>query len=161
MTGVLEIAADPSPEPKLIWRAREDGLEQAVVFEPGYNKRGSQYGVHGMGIRFLLRGPKGCTQFVMNTGWVPGESMRASSADMFPMAYDLGYHAHVPQYGYGEEWVQRSTPDCPYLDGAECFYDGSGLNAEPVMAAFIVEGESAVWSALQIQYDNIKGEESK
>ena len=140
MTGVLEIAADPSPEPKLIWRAREDGLEQAVVFEPGYNKRGSQYGVHGMGIRFLLRGPKGCTQFVMNTGWVPGESMGLTTFNMFPMAVDLGYHAVVPQYGDlndpDEDW-RPYTLDCVYLPSGKCYYDGSGLNAEPVMVAFI------------------------
>lgn len=42
--------------------------------------------------------------------------------------------------------------DCCYLEQGFCFYDGSGLNAEPVMAALFTGGDEAVWSALEDYY---------
>lgn len=149
--GATERHLPGSPE----WRTDADGFERAIVFEPGYNDptpRG--YGKHGMALRFLLRGPNGVTQFLMNTGWVPGErGVPVTLAAYYPLAFDLGYHARVPQYeGQGE--YGGPTP-CEYL-GADCWYDGSGLNAEPVMDAFIREGEDAVWRSLRDEYDRLK-----
>ena len=63
--------------------------EQRIQFAPGYNKRGTNYGVHGMSIRFLLVEELGTVQFVLNTGWIPGETAR-QTAGLFPMAVDLG-----------------------------------------------------------------------
>lgn len=142
--------------PDVAWRPDPDapGFEQAVIFEPGYSNVAEGYGKHGMGIRFLLRGPKGVAQFLMNTGWVPGEKgVPARLAEYYPSAWDLGYHARVPQYEGAEQY---GTQPCDYL-GAECWYDGSGLNADPVLAAFIAEGEPAVWRALRNQHDGLIG----
>jgi hypothetical protein len=136
------------------WAPADDNFERAVVFESGWNDRGGQYGVHGMEIRFLLRGPKGVAQFVMNAGWIPGEKgISPRLADYFPSGSDLGYHAHVPQY----DGAMEGRSECPYLDGKPCFYDGSGLQAEPVLTDFIQRGEVAVWEALRERHDDLTG----
>ena len=46
-------------ETRVRWRKREDGLEECVQFVPGYNcpvEGGSGHGVHGMEVRWFLRG---------------------------------------------------------------------------------------------------------
>jgi hypothetical protein len=134
------------------WYPGADGFERAVVFEPGWNDHGGRYGVHGMRIQFLLRGPKGVTLFLMGTGWVPGDKgVDGRVADLFPFASDVGYHAHVPQY----EGAMGGRSACEYLDGVPCFYDGSGLSAEPIMADFIRRGDVAVWEALREWHDGL------
>lgn len=142
--------------PATSWQPDGNGFERAIEFEPGYKDptRGPKsYGQHGMGIRFLLRGPNGVAQFLMNTGWVPGvKGIPASLADYYPSGMDLGYHARGPQHEDSEGWALNGA--CEYL-GAECWYDGSGLNAELVMAAFIREGEPAVWRALRDLHDGL------
>ena len=136
------------------WHGYGDGVfERAVVFEPGYNDtEPHRYGKHGMGVRFLLRGPKGATQFVFNTGWVPGvDGVAASLAAYYPTGWDLGHHAIRPQYeGEGQYGV------CTYLPGeTECFYDGSGISADALLKEFIREGESVVWARLREDYDRL------
>lgn len=135
----------------------DSSFERAVVFEPGYSDpgpRGPQWcGKHGMDIRFLLRGPKGVTQFLMFTGWVPGEEATdARVADSYPMGADVGYHARIPQHE--DQWGQDN---CEYL-GERCFYDGSGLYATEVLARFRVEGDAAIWAVLREWHDDLKGE---
>lgn len=141
--------AHPSP---IRWVPLEDGFQTTVVFEPGYNDRGGNHGVHGMDFRFLLRGPKGVAGFMMSSGWVPGEKgVNPSVSTLFPMATDISYHAHSPQ----REGHERATESCPYLDGQPCFSDGSFMAAEPVLEAFIVRGEAAVWEALRQWHDDL------
>jgi hypothetical protein len=86
-----------------------------------------------------------------------------------PMAADLGYHSKFPMYEGQEpmgsvhvktsvdeskEGLERfqveRTPTgtftaCPYLDGAPCYYDGSGLHAEKVFQILLEKGGDAVW----------------
>ncbi len=109
--------------PDVMFYLDRNGFERAVVFEAGYSDpgpRGPQWcGKHGMGIRFLLRGPKGVAQFLFNTGWVPGEKgVSPQLADLYPSGYDLGYHARVPQYESHEEW--SPAQECEYMDGEQC-----------------------------------------
>ena len=137
-------------KPDVRWFQHNEGLQRAVIFEPGYNDRGGKYGVHGMGIRWLLRGKYGAVQFLMNAGWVPGEKMRLAIADCFPTGFNLGYHALVPHYE-----GQDSMGPCEYLDGKECFYDGSGLAADDLMHEFIREGERVVWEKLESRYADL------
>lgn len=123
-------------------------VRRPVEFTPGYDKRTEGYGVHGMSIRFLAVGEAGAVQFVMNTGWVPG--LPARPAGLYPYAVDLGYHWPTSRY----EGMSRFE-DCDVLGDGGCFYDGSGLNAEPVMQAFIRDGEPAVWAALENYYADL------
>lgn len=126
------------------------------------------YGVHGVELSFYLVGPAGGVQFKLSTGWLLPETvgvdkpfdwrnisshdyarnLDAQSRGLFPMPVDLGYHARVPLY----ENQPLTAKDCPIIDGP-CYYDGSGLNAEPVFEVFLREGSPGVWGALQDYYD--------
>jgi hypothetical protein len=108
-------------------------------------------------MKFLLRGPKGVVQFLLYTGWqlphVQAEFDR-KGYDSKPMAADLGYHSPVPFY----EDQTPTTESCGYLGGKPCYYDGSGLQAEPVFERLLREGDAGVWAALEDFYANIFGE---
>lgn len=134
-------------------------MEKIVSFNPGYDKRhtdpNKNYGIAGVTIRFILKGKRGATQFVVFTDWYPPSVQREHFEkqldhkyfDVRPMAVDLGYHARTPQYE-----GQKSMGPCEYLDGAECYYDGSGLNAEPVRNMLLMCGDEAVWKELERYY---------
>ncbi len=141
-------------------------FERALIFEPGFGldpdesvKPSSQrYGRSAMRIRWLARGPRGAVQFLMSTGWTPEPAPRDPRypalrdwAHTSPSAWDLGYHARVPQYEGAEQY---GSQPCEYL-GAPCWYDGSGLNAEPVLAALFDRGEAGVWDALYEMHDSL------
>ena len=144
--------------------------EQRIEFQPGYNRKEEGYGVHGMAIRFLLVCELGTVQFVMNTGWVPGITGRRFEnpsysatkeharriAELSPLAVDLGYHWRTNPHPDSD--YTYKTEKCAALDGADCWYDGSGLNAERVMERFIDEGEPAVWEEL-IEYYRLLAED--
>lgn len=152
-------------------------FRRRIDFEKGYNylhETGpKRRGQHGMGIRFLLVGPQGASQFLMNTSWTPlGEvdedktfengyhrepvhidHWRQETYGRFgyirpPSGFDLGYHWRRPLWEGQEEYARP----CPYLDGDLCYYDGSGLAGDEVLRDFIAEGERAVWRHLVKRY---------
>lgn len=137
-------------------------MERLVEFQPAYDKRNpdpdKNYGIHGMDLRFVLKGKKGATQFVIYTNWylphVTQEMLRKPIKDridlecrFLPMPADVGYHSPVPMY----EGQSKASDDCPYTDG-ECYYDGSGLQAEELFIDFLVGGDKAVWERLEQSY---------
>lgn len=137
-------------------------MSRHIEFNPAWDKRRTNhYGVHGVDLRFVLRGPKGAVQFCIFTNWhlpevteeLKGRRYDAIQGDYHwmerPMPSDLGYHSPVPLYD-GQGIV---TEECPYLDGKPCFYDGSGLNAEPVFERLLREGDAGVWDALEKYYE--------
>jgi hypothetical protein len=141
------------PEITLAFYPAEDGLERAVVFEPGYICTTSGphgHGRHGMNIRWILRGPKGAITFLVFTGWLPGrEEMGLDAGAHSPMAADLGYYARVSQY---EGNFAREDCECT---GGTCYYDGSGMAASDLFKRFTTEGEAAIWAALASRYDSL------
>lgn len=129
---------------------RAGDAERAVIFQPGYRTDRASYGRHGMEVKWLLRGPKGVTQFLVMTGWEPGLG-RDEHEVRAPMGADLGYHALHRQY--------EGAPDgdaCEYLGGRVCFYDGSGLAADKLLARFLIEGEDVIWRTLAERHDDLK-----
>jgi len=141
-------------EAEVRWFPHNDVLQRAVVFEPGFAcpvTGGHGHGIHGMQIRWLLRGPRGAVQFLVFTDWVPGRKTDPATAFMFPMGADLGYHAVVPQY----EGDSGPRP-CEYLPGGQCYCDGSGLQAMDLMPEFIAWGEPAIWAVLEERYASLE-----
>lgn len=153
--------------PPVLWAPHGDGFERAIIFEPGFGmdpderrKPSSQrYGRHSMQMRWLLRGPRGAAQFLMSTGWTPepapADPRWPSLRDWMttsPSGWDLGYHARVPQYKGAEQYGEQP---CEYL-GAPCWYDGSSLAADGVLAAFFDRGEMGVWDALRERHDALR-----
>lgn len=135
-----------------------EGFVRRIDFEPGYdcwtNGCSQRHGRHGMNMRFLLIGEAGATQFLLYTGWEPGKVHHGTlRSDSGAMAADLGYHWTRPLY---DDHFTDGKP-CEYLCGAQCFYDGSGLNAEPVFERFVLDGADAVWEELQAYYLDLCG----
>lgn len=149
------------PRSEITWSQYDDEMQQGVEFVVGYNCEASgpkSHGVHGMEIRWYLRGPKGCSQFAISTYWTPGELRPGHGLSpngqgtwrQYPNGIDVGYHAHVPQYP--DQWGQD---ECSLL-GGPCFYDGSGLQADDLVKRFVAEGEPAIWSELLEVYNRIE-----
>jgi len=140
-------------------------MKRVIEFEPGFDKRNpdptKNYGIHGMQIRFVVKGELGATQFLLYTDWFP-EQVQKEHFDsgygfpffqLQPMGADVGYHSPTPFYS-----DQYKTEECPYLDGKTCYYDGSGLRAEELTKKFLEFGDDVVWDELEQYYIDRFGE---
>ena len=136
-------------------------MERIVEFEPAWDKRDpdpkKDYGISSVRIRFVLKGRKGAVQFLVSTDWYLPQNQkelgeRASSVGMLsrvrPMGVDVGYHSPIQRY---ED--QKTMGPCPYLDGHECYYDGSSLRGDQwVEDVLLPKGSDGVWTALEGEY---------
>lgn len=127
-------------------------LERIVEVWPAYDRRNpdpeKSFGIGAVMLAFILRGPKGATQFTIYTGWyLPHVALeRGSNAEVF--ANDLGYHSPVPTYD-GQRSMGRP---CPVLGTDDCYYDGSSLAAADLFAEMLREGHAAIWRRLEAVY---------
>ena len=120
------------------------------------------YGRGGLRIRHYIIGELGVAQFV----WSPGVYLPETPVATFhestrePRAWDLGWHAPIPD---GEPvndedglsiwpWYGTRFDTCEFFDSG-CFYDGSSLNAEPLLEELIRGGTEAMWPLLDAYYD--------
>lgn len=133
-------------------REQVGDFERILYTTPGYNDRGGPYGVDGLRLRFVLVGELGATAFLMSTGWAPGEKMSPALADLYPSGWDRGFHWRSQLYDY------LSPGTCDVLEEGTCYYDGSGLAAEPLLQRFIVEGMAGVWDDLESYYRELANE---
>lgn len=138
-------------------------LVRSISFDPAYDRTHTDpkknYGIHGVAIRFILKGDLGAVQFVLSTSWqLPEVTQRLMRRPYEPIgddphwmerprASDLGYHSPTPRYE-GQTDMGR---ECHIL-GVPCFYDGSTLNAQPVFERLLREGDAGVWAALEEYY---------
>lgn len=118
------------------------------------------YGISGMRVWFILKGPKGATQFMFGVGaYLPHveAELKAKGNDLNSCTdfgvfsgWDVGYHAKEPQYE-----GQTQMGDCDIL-GCSCYYDGSGLRAaDKVKEFFSIKGEPIephIWKFLEDEY---------
>ena len=140
----------------------KEQFKKTVEFAPAYDKRNpdpsKNYGIHGVEIRFVLKGKKGATQFLIYTNWflphVQKElyakgsiSTRLKFGRPEPSGADIGYHSPKPMYR-----GQTKINNCPYLDGKPCYYDGSGLRADRFIPEFLAGGSDTVWKMLEEEY---------
>lgn len=144
-------------------------FEKKIDITAAFDKRdpdpSKNYGIHGCEMRFVLTGDKGAVQFVLYTNWqlphVTEELVEKGITNprdlkyvLLPMPADLGYHSPKRRYK-GQKVLTKS---CPYLKGKPCYYDGSGLNAEPVYQVLLEKGSDGVWEELEKYYERIFGE---
>jgi hypothetical protein len=154
------------------WRPCPDGMEQALVFQPGYNGDRSpdprrSYGVHGMEIRWYLRGPKGGAWVAFSTEWIPGDltpghglmppGFPPREPSQYPDGCGLGWCGLVPQY---EGHEPTTDAGCLLIPGGTCYTDMSYTGSDPVAVAFTERGEAAVWEALEDCYAGLKAPEA-
>jgi len=136
-------------------------FEHRIEWKPGFDKRSdnpaTNYGVGAMRIWFYVIGPKGAVQWQISTNWYP-ESARQhlnrfpySERDLTraPEAWDLGYHSRTPRYE-GHDKMDH----CDLIEGG-CYYDGSSLNAEPLVEGFIQGGTDWLWPKLEDYYRHV------
>jgi hypothetical protein len=144
-------------------------MVRSVQFQVGYDHMafpeacgGGGHGRHGMSLRWVLSGPHGAVQWVLNMfNWIPGNVAYGMIENKGPwsavpahrtigdgMAVDLGYHSPVPLW----EGQGKQPSECDLLPEGYCYYDGSALNAEPVLEAFLAHGPHAVWASLGRYY---------
>jgi hypothetical protein len=123
-----------------------------VDFQPAFDKRNPNpaidYGIGPMRIRFVLKGPLGAVQWMIGTLWYVASARRPGldRDPQRPMGWDLGYHSPAPMYD-----GDSPMDSCDVLDG-ECYYDGSGLNADLLIENFLEHGDTYVWAALEAYY---------
>ncbi|MDB5069560.1 MAG: hypothetical protein JWM87_671 [Candidatus Eremiobacteraeota bacterium] len=146
-------------------------FRRIIEWSPAYDFRTEGAGIHGVEIRFVLVGPQAAIQFLLSTNWQTSGVRAKYAAGRYPRndgkltdghmrnerglycafkpsPADIGYHAREKQYD-----SQTAQDDCPYLDGAPCYYDGSGLRARHFFDALTDKGDEALWTALREEYD--------
>lgn len=135
-------------------------LERIIQWEPAFDKRHSDpkknYGIGGVMIRFLVKGPKGATQFLLSTGWMLLHVQKECDKRILnpeyphslchPLPADVGYHSPTPRY------EGQPVMDCDLIAGGKCYYDGSGLRAYDVYNRLLEQGDKGVWEALESEY---------
>lgn len=135
-------------------------LIHKITFEPGHDcirfkckwghaacrpEEGGSHGIHGLEIRFLVVGEEGAVQFLLYTGWPPEPKTGPQHSGRVPA--DLGYHARTPQYE-----GQSSMGPCGFLEGDECYYDGTSLGADEPFRILCNDGDEALWAFLEAEY---------
>jgi hypothetical protein len=142
-------------------------LERIVIFLPPYDKRDpdptKNLGIGTMWCHMILKGPDGAVQFVWSTGIYNDsakehllkfcDTPRDVMEHIKPEGYDRGFHSPKPLYE-----GQSRMDNCPYTDVGYCYYDGSGLAAEPLMELLMAEGSEPVWKELERYYEEVFGE---
>jgi hypothetical protein len=99
-------------------------------------------------------------QFLLYTHWLPQRSTPSAigvrelalncPVELGPLPADLGYHSKTPHYE-----GHTSMGACEFCDGQDCYYDGSGLNANDAMYALLNGGDDALWKFLDEYYRTV------
>jgi len=143
----------------------ENKFTRIVTFAPAWDRRSDDpaknYGIHGVELRMVLKGPQGAVQFVLYTNWMLPKVQQELDRKADPLARrmlsrpipaDLGYHWHKPRYE-GHEAMP-----CDYTPTGRCYYDGSGMNAERIYETLLKGGSENVWHALEDYYHSLEEE---
>ncbi len=135
-------------------------FKKIVEWQPAFDKRHDDpeknYGIHGMELRFVLKGPEAATQFLIYTNWLMKHCQQEADRlhhDRFPhlvchpLPVDVGYHSLRRV-----EPNQEPHDECEYLDGRRCYYDGSSNLALDLYWRFVAGGDAVVWRELEERY---------
>jgi hypothetical protein len=130
-----------------------DVLEKAVKFYPALDVRepnlskDSGIGNLQTGICMLLKGEKGVVSFVFNTGVYQREKTEKTHNMPRNGEVDIGYHSYEPFF----EW-QTPYNNCEFLNGKECYHDGSGEEPYRYLDVLIHKQDKIVWGLLEKYY---------
>lgn len=127
------------PEVELVTWKRESNRE--------YDKEGGRF-------TYYLAGMRGTVQFVY-ARYADDQVSKILGKE--EMAMDLGYHSPRPLYSGHRAMSEPGECDAfrGPLRNATCYYDGSTMNAEPVLELLHRSGEDAVWEYLRQYYFDI------
>lgn len=135
-----------------------------LPYDRRHTEANKNYGIHGLDIWFILKGPKGAVQYgVTFPQYLP--NVDAEYAVRFPdwkdgkkiSGFDVGYHSPVPMFE-----GQSPMGECHIL-GGQCYYDGSSLAAdsftEEVFSTVGKPPEEVLWAKLEEEYRERFGSE--
>jgi len=140
-------------------------VDVAAAFDRRSHNPAQNYGIHGVEMRFVLKGEKGAVQFLIFTNWhlphveeehrrlVQRKAIQHEPVSIWleslyrPIAADIGYHSPEPRYE-GQEPME----DCSYVSGGHCYYDGSSLAAQRFYDVMLREGGDGLWRELEAYY---------
>ncbi len=113
------------------------------------------YGIHGLDVWFILKGEKGAVQYAVSFPvYLPHLKNTKGLDEIF--GFDVGHHSKQATY------EGQTSKDCNLLDGGECYYDGSSLQADKwTEIIFSTRGkhpEEVLWPMLEQEYIEIFGE---
>ncbi len=153
-------------ETRMVWRVREDGLEESVQFIPGFacikKDNSLSHGKHGMEVNWVLRGQAGAINFRMKTDWIPSDEEQSKDdpfgltapsfpSGIFPMGSDIGIHSVVPLHKVDDPYSHECA-----LIGGTCYYEISFSRASNLTSMFLVWGEQVIWDELLETYQVLR-----
>jgi hypothetical protein len=145
-------------------KCAENKFKKIIKFTPAFDERNDDpsknYGIGSMTIRFVFQGAKGATQFLISTGMLlkhVQEEFNKKGWTSNWMGYDVGYHSPKPIFD-GQEPISTDG-SCSYVEGQNCYYDGSTLQAEKLAEQFVSTGEDVIWEELNRLYNLYFGED--
>lgn len=112
------------------------------------------YGIHGLDVWFILKGPKGAVQYAATFRCYLNQTLEDpfywnKLKDRGTISgFDVGYHAKEPQYE-----GQRPMDECELEQ--PCYYDGSSLCADTWTDEIFVKNvqpEEILWNKLEEEY---------
>lgn len=131
-------------------------LIRNIKFTPAYDRRNpdpnKNYGIHGVNIIFSVKGDEGVVTFVLFTNWQLPSIDKEKGIDILckidhPVPADLGFHSKKKQYAQ-----HNCSGECEYLDGENCYYDGTSLGAKNVFDILKEKGDEGVFKYLEDKY---------
>lgn len=128
-----------------------ENFTREVLFIPAYDHRHGNLlgGAHGVGIIFVLRGPKGAVTFSFSTHWCKRET---EWDPQWPSCFEMRYHSRVPLIN------DEERPGlCGLLNGNLCYSDATYC-ADKTYWRLVHEGHPGVWLDLGEFYDRYFGQ---
>lgn len=128
-----------------------------LPFDRRHSDASKNYGIHGLDVWFILRGPKGAVQYAV-TFPVYLPNVEKEYVNKFPdwnsrkeiLGFDVGYHSETPMY------KNQSSMKCEHTKTGICYYDGSSLRADDwTQIIFRTTGEApenVLWKMLENEY---------
>ncbi len=138
------------------------GLTRTVTFQAAWDKRNpdpaKNYGVHGIQIDFVVRGPEGAVYVALMTDWVLPEVQQwhEQLAEANPMLRQVNgrqlldrvsIHSRIPREGW-----EANGKKCDFFDGpcwVTCF---SYMASDPIWETMLREGDAGFWRSLEEIY---------
>ena len=137
---------------------------------PAWDRRSDDpekdYGISDANMTMFVAGDAGAVQFVVMTRWhLPAVQKELDNRVFFhdwksfnplmlhkPIGTDVGHHSKIPMRD-GENPIEEKG--CEWTVGQPCYYDGSTLRAQDMLAKLIAEGSEPVWLELEEYYQTL------
>ena len=144
-----------------------EALTKIKYITPAFDKRDADpaknYGIGSEREIYVVVGEMGAVSFSIRTDrFLPHVSKELNDSDgeyianHYPRGGSVDYHYRQCPAEW-KEWA-KPKPKCPYLNGDDCYCDGSALAGELVLEIYIHHSDEGVWQELANKYEQAKAE---